>query len=887
MDRPNGEPNTDAELRSLRERLHVLESRIAALEGALAGGGAASASHAQARAEPGEAAAPPVPPGTSLEPPPAPVAASPATTWQAAVAQPGWGAEPVPGTPAVATPPPGWGPTIDAPPRLPARDLVDRYAGRLLAWTGGLALVAAAVFLLSLAFSRGWIGVEGRVLIGLGVGVAAFVAGGLMLMRGSDVLGRVLTAIGLGIYAVAVMAATRLYGLVPPPVGLAAALVASIAAAALAIRTDARSIAAFGLVTGLVAPPLTGASPDLLTLLFVAVTLVGTTAVALYRSWSWLPPLAFLLAAPQLAVWLADASEVAPALIALLLFWLVNVIAAAGEEVRVRRDALRAAGAIVVVANAVFLAWGLATVLDGALRPWLGVSYVMAAAAHALVGAWFLARQGPGHGFGTLTVAVGAGFLAIAAVAQLDAATVPAAWALEAAVLTWVAVRRDYPPAAWMAAVLGGLSILHLVAIVYPFWNPGLLPGAPFDHAATISLAVVVGALLASAWLVPVGWVRGSLAALAVLVAAWAGPFEVAGTWLVAWLACLAIAGVGLQAIVERLPVRATVAIPELPSMPGMPLPRVGPSDVAGALAWLGAAAVAVGGLLDPARIANGAVPPAVPFSDEAAIQGALLVLGAVLPAAITSSSLVRVTSLLAGFAAAAWLAPFEVGPDLVVVLWAGIAALAWLFASGERTYGRVLEWAAVGLGTLAVVLAIAVVAPPTRLVVSQSPVTPLPPAWPLSFAAVALLLVGAAHVATRPAWRAGLLLGAASTVTYAASVGVVAAFQGAAGGDVGNEELAKQAQVALSVLWTALGVVALVGGLVTQRELARDAGLALLALATAKVFLVDLAALDVAYRVLSLAALGVLLLASAWLVIRFRGPRPSAPHADGGGPPG
>ena len=38
------------------------------------------------------------------------------------------------------------------------------------------------------------------------------------------------------------------------------------------------------------------------------------------------------------------------------------------------------------------------------------------------------------------------------------------------------------------------------------------------------------------------------------------------------------------------------------------------------------------------------------------------------------------------------------------------------------------------------------------------------------------------------------------------------------------------------------------------------------MALATAKVFLFDLSALDVAYRVISLFVLGLLLLASAWL---------------------
>jgi uncharacterized membrane protein len=104
--------------------------------------------------------------------------------------------------------------------------------------------------------------------------------------------------------------------------------------------------------------------------------------------------------------------------------------------------------------------------------------------------------------------------------------------------------------------------------------------------------------------------------------------------------------------------------------------------------------------------------------------------------------------------------------------------------------------------------------------------------------------------------------------------VGVVAGFQRLVGGSVPVEELAVQAQVALSVTWTTLGVIALGAGLVTRRTLLRQAGLGLLAVATAKVFVVDLAAMDVAYRALVLAGLGVLLLLGAWVLTRFRGPR-------------
>ena len=60
-----------------------------------------------------------------------------------------------------------------------------------------------------------------------------------------------------------------------------------------------------------------------------------------------------------------------------------------------------------------------------------------------------------------------------------------------------------------------------------------------------------------------------------------------------------------------------------------------------------------------------------------------------------------------------------------------------------------------------------------------------------------------------------------------------------------------------------------------------RLAGLVVLGLATAKVFLVDLASLDVTYRVITLIVLGLLLVASAYAWTRLRptftaGPGPS-----------
>jgi uncharacterized membrane protein len=74
-----------------------------------------------------------------------------------------------------------------------------------------------------------------------------------------------------------------------------------------------------------------------------------------------------------------------------------------------------------------------------------------------------------------------------------------------------------------------------------------------------------------------------------------------------------------------------------------------------------------------------------------------------------------------------------------------------------------------------------------------------------------------------------------------------------------------------LSIAWVLMGAAAFAVGVVRGVSLARVFGLGLLSLATAKVFLFDLAALDVAYRVLSFIGLGGVLLASSFVASRFR----------------
>ena len=80
-----------------------------------------------------------------------------------------------------------------------------------------------------------------------------------------------------------------------------------------------------------------------------------------------------------------------------------------------------------------------------------------------------------------------------------------------------------------------------------------------------------------------------------------------------------------------------------------------------------------------------------------------------------------------------------------------------------------------------------------------------------------------------------------------------------------------RQAGLALSVLWTVFATALLAAGLALRSRGPFYTAYGLFAVTAFKVVMIDLATMPTFYRMFSFLALGVLLLAGAWLNLRFR----------------
>ena len=401
-------------------------------------------------------------------------------------------------------------PTPPERPSMPASrsvrdlDLEELLGGRLLAWVGGLAVLLGIVFFVATAIRRGWIDEPTRVLLAF-LGSGGLVGLGLYLFtrQGRTEAALAAVAAGLaGLYA-SDLAATRLYDLVSPLVGLTSAGMIGALGAAIAIRWQARIVGALAILGSIASPILVRAETSGTTVAFMAIALVAAVGVLLWQRWDWLAAAAFLLSAPQLVAWLEDTYDdgFAIPLAVLFAFWALYAAAAVGYELRVPTEELRTSSAMLLLADALLLAGGGWVMLNDRGHGEAATAWVVGAAFVHIVGGGFAFRQRMSREIAALVIAVGIGLSGVALGLALDGPALVVGWSAEAAILAWVAARTGE-----RRAVIGTLAFLALAAghIVTIEAEPDALYRGVGDLGrAVIAILVFAIASLVAARLLP------------------------------------------------------------------------------------------------------------------------------------------------------------------------------------------------------------------------------------------------------------------------------------------------------------------------------------------------------------------------------------------------
>jgi uncharacterized membrane protein len=413
------------------------------------------------------------------------------------------------------------------------------------------------------------------------------------------------------------------------------------------------------------------------------------------------------------------------------------------------------------------------------------------------------------------------------------------------------------------------LAVGHLLTYEYPFdqLRVGAEQSPPFINGNGLALLIVLAGVAVA------GLVRAGIYRLPAVIAGfglvlWAMPFELSGVHLIAGWSAVAL----LALVVSSLPGFSTA--PEswgLAEQDGQMIGRIGMMIPAFG-GWVLGLAHFIAIELPDATVGGG---EAAPFTDTLTIAAGLLIGVAAAGAFLTRERSIFTGWAIGAMAVAALLIPYQVGPAATVAGWSFLAAASVLLAERTRHHARPFYAAATFLVLAAVSVTFSEVAPTERLAVDSRSTIDHPLLWSGATVALGALAAVLAWIGRRLPelrYRRWMLVAAGALVVYLLSIGIVDHFQRQVG-DVDLESLEKRAQVGLSILWAALGGAAFAAGVMRRHREERLFGLGLLGIATAKVFVYDLSSLDASYRVLSLIGLGLLLLASSYLYLRFIGP--------------
>ena len=341
--------------------------------------------------------------------------------------------------------------------------------GAWLARLGAIAIILGAAFAFKLAIERGLIDPALRVILGVAAGVGFIALGELSRRRDRLSLASALCAAGVVLLYLSILAGLLLYELLPPTVALPLLIMVAAVGGLLACFHSSIALAALSAVGAYLNALLLMEDASEPGFLYAYVAVVSTGFVGLGCFKLWRPINVLALGATWLLFFLSvGAADFATAFMFATLFFVVFAAATFISPLLSGRSPEKA-DAVLSIPSTLLYVVAATALLELSHPRWSAAFALLLTAIHVGL-SYYAFHLFPNHILGWTMRGLAVALLALAIALQFDGLQMSLLWALEGALLAWLASRLEAPretylaPAALIILSLAGTGLQLLLS---------------------------------------------------------------------------------------------------------------------------------------------------------------------------------------------------------------------------------------------------------------------------------------------------------------------------------------------------------------------------------------------------------------------------------------
>lgn len=376
------------------------------------------------------------------------------------------------------------------------------FGGNWMVKIGVFAVLLGAVFFLKLSFDNNWIGVTGRIALGIMGGFILLGAGEYWREKYRQ-YSQILTGGGIALLYLSIYAAHAFYSLIGAYPTFGFMILVTATAGALAIRYEAVGIAILGMLGGFFTPFMFLTKVDGVLLIgYIAVLDVGILAISAFRNWRPLLLLGLVGSYVNYLLWVSlqeDLLSVATREAALTLIFIIFAVATIMWHLVWKKRVQQYDIALIVGNVATYFLLSYFVLVDQ-YEQYLGFFAFAVAGFYIFLAYFSLSRATKDVLLPLVLGGVGLAALTTAMPLQLDGVWITIAWAVEGAVLIWVGFLLSSVHMRIGALVVLLLAAMRLLIFDSFFSRAELENYLLFTNERFFAFLVVILAFYASAY---------------------------------------------------------------------------------------------------------------------------------------------------------------------------------------------------------------------------------------------------------------------------------------------------------------------------------------------------------------------------------------------------